>query len=123
MIDKIYLYSTDFGDGPELIGVIDKQGDEYTFAYADPESIKWYQIIKPYKDVYKIYGTEVVKSLFRRLIPLEDDFYTPDYLKQYNMIEYNEWELLIRFISDSHISFGKPDCTGNVYWATKLSDY
>ena len=123
MINKLYLYSTDWGDGPELIGTIDKDGEEYTFSYATPDDVKWYQVIKPYRDTHKIYGTEVVKSLFRRLIPVEDDFYTPGYLKQYGMSEYDEWELLTRFIDDSHISFGKPDCTKNVYWATKPSDY
>ena len=119
-MNKIYLYSTDWGDGPELIGTIVKTGDEYTFAYADPDDVKWYQIIKPYKDTRKVYGTDAVKSMFRRLIPEEDDFYAPGYLRQYNMAEYDEWELLTRFIQDSHVSFGKPDCTGNIYWAAKL---
>jgi len=124
MLDKIYLYSTDWGDGPELIGTVVKNGDEYTFSYANPDDVKWYQIIKPYRDTHKVYGTETVKALFSRLIPTDpDDFYVPAYLKQYGMTEYDEWELLTRFISDTDISFGKPDCTGNVYWATKLSDY
>jgi len=123
MIDKLYLYSTDWGDGPELIGTIVKSGEEYTFSYANPDDVKWYQIIKPYKDTHKIYDTNAVKSLFRRLIPEKEDFYTPKYLSQYNMADYDEWELLTRFIQDSHISFGKPDCTGNIYWATEPSSY
>jgi hypothetical protein len=122
-MNKLYLYSTDFGDGPELIGTIVKDGGDYSFSYAAPNDVKWYQLLKPYTDTQKVYGTDVVKSLFRRLIPMEADYYTPYYLKQYDMSEYDEWELLLRFIQDSHISFGKPDCTGNVYWATKLSEY
>jgi len=119
--NKIYLYSRDWGDGPELIGVIEKIDDEYQFKYDAPDDVKWYQIIKPYRDTHKVYGTDAVKSLFSRVIPITaDDFYTPHYLKQYNMTEYDEWELLIRFIQDSHISFGKPDCTGNVFWAVNL---
>ena len=51
MIDKLYLYSTDWGDGPELIGTIVKSGEEYTFSYATPDDVKWYQIIKPYKGI------------------------------------------------------------------------
>jgi hypothetical protein len=122
-VDKLYLYSTDWGDGPELIGEIIKNGYEYSFAYANPDAVKWYQLIKPYKDTRKVYGTDAVRALFRRLIPEKDDFYTPGYLSQYAMAEYDEWELLTRFIEDSHISFGKADCTGNVYWATKPSSY
>ena len=123
MLDTLYLYSTDWGDGPELIGTIVKTGEDYAFSYADPDDVKWYQVIKPYRDTHKTYETAAVKTLFRRLIPVENDFYTPHYLKQYGMESYDEWELLTRFIQDSDVSFGKPDCTGNVYWATKMSEY
>lgn len=121
MTDKLYLYSIDWGDGPELIGTITKNGGDYKFSYANPDNVKWYQVIKPYTDTHKVYRTNAVKPLFRRLIPEENDYYTLDYLKQYSMEKYDEWELLTRFVEDSHISFGKPDCTGNIYWATKLS--
>ena len=124
MIDKVYLYSIDWGDGPELIGTITKNGAEYSFRYENPDDVKWYQIIKPYKDTHRTYGTEEVKSLIRRMVPTDENaYYVPMYLKQYSMTEFDEWELLTRFIQDSHISFGKPDCTGNVYWAVKLCGY
>lgn len=100
MADIYYLCTKDIGDGPHLIGKLEKLSeDEYQFQYminADkfPE---WFIYIPEMDNIHKVYKKDDTwKYIIRRMVPEKDTFQSKVFEEQFNLSskDYNEWKYL-----------------------------
>jgi len=99
MVNKFYILSKDLGDGPHLIGILERlENSEYTFKYLiekEPSEEMWFLKIPGFNDIGKIYtGDKVKDGIIHRMIPEKDHMFIEGFLNQEDMKEYDEWVLL-----------------------------
>jgi hypothetical protein len=112
-INQIHLYSRDWGDGQDRVATIAKNGDDYTLAYNNDVTDKWYNVIVGMPDTSRVYGTDDVRKLFYRIIPPQDSDTVKYFLDEFGVPEYDEWKLLTTMILHKN---PKRDCTGYLWW-------
>ena len=99
MTNKFYILSKDLGDGPHLIGILERLDDStYTFRYLlkeEPTEKQWFLKIPGFNDINRIYtGDKVKDGIIHRMVPEEDHMFINSFLEQESMSVYDEWELL-----------------------------
>ena len=97
-MEKYYLLSKDTGQGPYLIGVLQRaEKKQYVFKYMinRQEFPEWFMKIPGFDDLNTIYGTEAVKEhIIHRVTPKEGTKLALLLMNQNKVPVYDEWDLL-----------------------------
>jgi hypothetical protein len=98
MIEKYYLLSKDTGQGPNLIGLLERiDKDVYSFKYMikGEKFPEWFMKIPGLDDINATYGTEdVKKNIIYRVTPRQGTELAVRLMKQNDVPVYDEWDLL-----------------------------
>jgi len=98
IMEKYFLLSKDIGDGPYLLGeLVRLSKGEYEFRYMikGDKFPQWFMAIPGMEDIAKTYGTDEVKDrIIHQVTPRRSTWLAGQLMKQNNVPEYDEWELL-----------------------------
>lgn len=102
MANKYYLCSKDIFDGPHLIGELRRTaGGDYEFNYmiSGEKFPDWFMMIPGFENLHEVYsGEKVLRGIIGLCVPQETHPGIRDFLKTYEMTEYNPWEMLVAMI-------------------------
>ena len=116
MADSYYLLSKDTGDGPYLLGILMRLGeDEYEFKYLikGDRFPHWFMQIPRLGDISRVYKTqEVLHYIIYRVVPEDDEWAAEVIMKNNGLRYYDEWTILELLINQhaQHMPHEQPLC-------------
>lgn len=102
MAEKYYLLSKDTGDGPYLIGELERlDRREYRFRYLIKGDVfpEWFMYIPGMGSVgYPYQSRTALQHIIHRLVPEGGSWAAGLLMRQCGVGEYDEWELMVALI-------------------------
>ncbi|MCL1912553.1 MAG: hypothetical protein FWG10_01390 [Eubacteriaceae bacterium] len=113
MAEKYYLMSKDTGNGPCLMGELQRLGKgEYQFRYLVEGGMfpEWFMQIPGMGDISRVYSTkEALYYIINRLVPEEGSWEAGVLMGQNGIAEFDEWDLLESLVAmHGQYQAGKP---------------